>query len=597
MKVFPLSLTGDVRKWWMNEGDGKITTLEELEKRFFGKLYPLSCASNYDKMCEDDEEVASWLGTTMNEYTRGVKINRTRYYFNKLAPWESPFNLRMTGLALKLPFLSPPVCCSVDTSGSSGRFITFTSVVKGYGCPIHIFSEGGHELSGFSLSPRVGEMDLNAFIRTADPRKVKIVERARAENERPIVTNGCAKATHRDLSSDICVRSSENMSASVEREFVGYARIGDELRSRGLKRSKVKKRLLYHMRELPFAFVHPPKRKAIMGQLVVPLLRASPLEEARDRTDSATGPSSNYKSAAPVMTEATTVAIPADVSKDKSAPHLSVFGSSSSSEKYNRTLSLLQGKDEMEIPLSEEKIYFAGRRRPRKIEDLKSQCCKAKEESAKWLLTHGMKLLVVKCLNSNEYMEALGHAFGRAIEKGMQEGLAAGIEHGQAGKCLIDLEAYIPSAEDDFNSAIRDLNFSLLKELSDKKDASTWDIIDLLRLDDTVAETLRMTDLHPDVNQLMVPVHHKQDRVVIGSQALSVALDICRGRVEKMERNLIERLSFLKDVFVSIDDPLSAEALIKPPAEFPSTNVLSIVVIIPHAEPSVSVEDYDKPDS
>ncbi|GKE26749.1 hypothetical protein Tco_1442133, partial [Tanacetum coccineum] len=29
-----------------------------------------------------------------------------------------------------------------------------------------------------------------------------------------------------------------------------------------------------------------------------------------------------------------------------------------------------------------------------------------------WLLTHGMKLLVVKCLNSNEYMEALSHAFG-----------------------------------------------------------------------------------------------------------------------------------------------------------------------------------------
>ncbi|GKF29094.1 hypothetical protein Tco_0095436, partial [Tanacetum coccineum] len=49
----------------------------------------------------------------------------------------------------------------------------------------------------------------------------------------------------------------------------------------------------------------------------------------------------------------------------------------------------------------------------------------------RWLLTHGMKLLVVKCLNSNEYMEALGHAFGRAIEKGMQDGLAAGIENGQ----------------------------------------------------------------------------------------------------------------------------------------------------------------------
>ncbi|GJS31823.1 hypothetical protein Tco_0492443 [Tanacetum coccineum] len=184
-----------------------------------------------------------------------------------------------------------------------------------------------------------------------------------------------------------------------------------------------------------------------------------------------------------------------------------------------------------------------------------------------------MKLLMAKCLNSTEYMEALGNAFSRAIEKGMQEGLAAGIEHLQAGRCLTDLEAYIPSAEDDFNSAVsnlRGLKFSLLQEISNKKDASTWDIMDLLRLDD--------------------------DRVVIGSQALSVALGICRGRVEKMERNLVERLPFLKDVFVSLDHPLSAEALIEPPIEVPATNVLSTMVIVPHFDPSVSVEDYENPD-
>ncbi|GJT78397.1 hypothetical protein Tco_1045122 [Tanacetum coccineum] len=70
----------------------------------------------------------------------------------------------------------------------------------------------------------------------------------------------------------------------------------------------------------------------------------------------------------------------------------------------------------------------------------------------RWLLTYGMKLLMAKCLNSIEYMEARGNAFGRTIEKGMQEGLAAGIEHGQAGRCLSDLKAYNPSAEADFNS-------------------------------------------------------------------------------------------------------------------------------------------------
>ncbi|GKE42813.1 hypothetical protein Tco_1470097, partial [Tanacetum coccineum] len=198
----------------------------------------------------------------------------------------------------------------------------------------------------------------------------------------------------------------------------------------------------------------------------------------------------------------------------------------------------------------------------------------------RWLLTHGMKLLVAKCLNLTEYMEALRNAFGRAIEKGMQEGLAAGIKHGQAGRCLTDLEAYIPSEE----------------ELSNKKDASTWDVMDLLRLDDDVAEAIGMTDLQPDVNQLMVPVHHKQDRVVIGSQVLSVALDICRGRVKKMERNLAECLPFLKNVFVSLDHPLSAEALIEPPVVVPVTNALSIVVIVPHSGPSISVEDYENPD-
>ncbi|GJR56911.1 hypothetical protein Tco_1499073 [Tanacetum coccineum] len=104
---------------------------------------------------------------------------------------------------------------------------------------------------------------------------------------------------------------------------------------------------------------------------------------------------------------------------------------------------------------------------------------------------------------------------------------------------------------DDFNSAIRDLrdlNFPLLQELFDKKDASTWDIMDLLRLDDAVAETLGL-NWEPTLR------------------------------------------------IVSMMNPLSAEALIEPPAEVPATNVLSTVVIVPHADPSVSVEDYDNPDS
>ncbi|GJU97284.1 hypothetical protein Tco_1326555 [Tanacetum coccineum] len=399
---------------------------------------------------------------------------------------------------------------------------------------------------------------------------------------------------------------------------------------------------------------------------ITSFMTASPLEEGEDHTDSVIGPSlrtvgpsarfvvlsdsshhsatnsaslegdSFVRSIVPVMTEATalttiatTVAIPADVGKDKSAPHLSVFGSSSSSEKMDRTLSLFTrrsgsgfaagsirveevtgaGLEEIYVPewtvtkgfelndgrscanmidhftppaffkivhrmeheqlfaefnvsaarnlslssevrmraeynilekrkwrsLAEEKDSLLGAK-DKEIEELRSQLLKAKEESAvvaqlrarvssleaiegslrgedrelsdleisssslrsqnqglvsqvheletssvrlreqldlyeenmkrleefqdnlmrpletrlaeidadftrccmrfqesfhphllnvvagrRWLLTHGMKLLMAKCLNSTEYIEALGNALGLAIEKGMQE--------------------------------------------------------------------------------------------------------------------------------------------------------------------------------
>ncbi|GJW41852.1 hypothetical protein Tco_0070651 [Tanacetum coccineum] len=148
----------------------------------------------------------------------------------------------------------------------------------------------------------------------------------------------------------------------------------------------------------------------------------------------------------------------------------------------------------------------------------------------RWLLAHGMRLLMAKCLNSSEYMEALRNAFGRAIEKGMQE-------------------------EDDFNSAVQALrDFLLLQELTTKRDASTLDVMDLFPLDDVVAEVLGMTGLQPDVSQLMVPVCHKQDQVVVGSQTLSVALDICHRRVRKMERNLTELIRPTPDSFLLVED-------------------------------------------
>ncbi|GJR21884.1 hypothetical protein Tco_0970411 [Tanacetum coccineum] len=50
------SYFGRSKEWWMNEGNGNISTWEELVKKIFKKFYPLPCSSNYDKMCNNDEE-------------------------------------------------------------------------------------------------------------------------------------------------------------------------------------------------------------------------------------------------------------------------------------------------------------------------------------------------------------------------------------------------------------------------------------------------------------------------------------------------------------------------------------------------------------
>ncbi|GJW95260.1 hypothetical protein Tco_0174932 [Tanacetum coccineum] len=67
MKAFPLLLSKDAKEWWINKGDGNISTWEELVKKLLKKFYPLSCASNYDKMCDDDKEEIGKEEELLNE--------------------------------------------------------------------------------------------------------------------------------------------------------------------------------------------------------------------------------------------------------------------------------------------------------------------------------------------------------------------------------------------------------------------------------------------------------------------------------------------------------------------------------------------------
>ncbi|GJX58847.1 hypothetical protein Tco_0290237 [Tanacetum coccineum] len=109
-------------------------------------------------------------------------------------------------------------------------------------------------------------------------------------------------------------------------------------------------------------------------------------------------------------------------------------------------------------------------------------------------------------------------------EKIKEEGLSARITHGAEGRKLTDVAAYNPSAEADYLSALQRLqsvNFSLITELRANKDASIDTIMNLLRLEDTLAERLGLTKSQPHVNQLMVPIHHSPDQRIIGMESTS----------------------------------------------------------------------------
>nr|GEW98785.1 hypothetical protein [Tanacetum cinerariifolium] len=70
MKVFPFSLADYARQWWINEGEGKITTWKELVEKFFCKFYPKS----YEGEEEMLDEGNNW-GIDSVEYISHVNIS------------------------------------------------------------------------------------------------------------------------------------------------------------------------------------------------------------------------------------------------------------------------------------------------------------------------------------------------------------------------------------------------------------------------------------------------------------------------------------------------------------------------------------------
>ena len=88
------------------------------------------------------------------------------------------------------------------------------------------------------------------------------------------------------------------------------------------------------------------------------------------------------------------------------------------------------------------------------------------------------------------------------------------IEHGKLGINLVDVAAYSPSAEADYGSALQAFlgyEFPFLGNLAAHKDSCIEDIMNLLHLEDQLAEKLYMAGLQPSVEQFDVPVRKTED--------------------------------------------------------------------------------------
>ncbi|GJU65379.1 histone-lysine N-methyltransferase ASHH3 [Tanacetum coccineum] len=440
---------------------------------------------------------------------------------------------------------------------------------------------------------------------TTDPRKVRMLEREVAENERPIVT----VAKHRTVTllptfvGFDSVAGQDNVEPTVPVTEPVEAEIPRP------KRSK-KKRVTYDSEGLPVAS-HPPKRlradygttggsatggksPSVLNRLLqdsrltveqgVPALptlpfitssvTASPLEEGGDRTDSVTGPSlrtigpsarfvvlsdsshhSGAKSADPEVDSL--------VSKDKSAPHPSIFGSLSSSKKTDRTLSLFirrsgSGFDAGSIRAEEtvrrmehEQLFTEFNVSAARNLSLSSEVRMRAEynilEKRKWRSLAEEKNILLEA-NRTKDIEELIVSIAKCKRRSPRK------------RCLLLSLKY---QKQKLVNQVHELEISSA-DLREKLKMYEGSLKQLEEFKDNLMGPLRTRDDFNVLSVISVTL-----KISCFFNVLSIKI------VEKMERNLIERLPFLKDVFMSIDDPLSAEALIEPPAE----------------------QDYDNPDS
>nr|GEV53849.1 hypothetical protein [Tanacetum cinerariifolium] len=361
------------------------------------------------------------------------------------------------------------------------------------------------------------EMDLLSFIRTADPMKVRIAERERGVDEPALLETTIGRVV--SLLSVAPARSSSELEASVDRLFgsgeqqekgdsagVGHGR-GVDVQPVGAARQtslsvEVRMRAEYNIRETRRLSSAVEEKESLLKvrNEEVESLRAQLLVKEAEAMEAV-----HLRAEVQTLTDRNAILL-----KEKDKLVVKVADLTVTVKAKEREVAVLDA-----VVTSDEQMEIVYEKFNKLNADFVEMALHLEEKFYPHLLT------------------TIASPISKAIEKGMQDGLAAGIVHGREGRALIDVAAFNPSAKSEYILALQELqgvNFSFLSDLESNKDACVESIMDILRLDETLT-------------------------------ALSLSLDASNSRVKRIRENIINNRLALHDVFVSFSEPLSATAL------------------------------------
>nr|GEY59607.1 transposase (putative), gypsy type [Tanacetum cinerariifolium] len=109
----------------------------------------------------------------------------------------------------------------------------------------------------------------------------------------------------------------------------------------------------------------------------------------------------------------------------------------------------------------------------------------------RWVIGRGLRLSIMKCVESSEIRRAFVDVVSAGLAKGMSEGLKYGIEHGKAGRDPADVEAYDLESNNKLVKALqdlKDLKYTMIDQLEKLKDAPMDLIMTSLYLESDTGE-------------------------------------------------------------------------------------------------------------